>query len=52
MSSQVFGLYTRKNSAAIWEHYNVWAQLGVCVKDIGTLREVVHSNHRVCGNAL
>lgn len=52
MSSRVFGLYTWKNRAAIWEHYNLWAQLGVCLKDIGTLMEVVPSNHRVCGNAL
>ena len=44
--------YTWKNRAAIWEHYNLWAQLGVCLKDIGTLMEVVPSNHRVCGNAL
>lgn len=51
MSSRVFGLYTWKNRAAIWEHYNLWAQLGVCVKDRGTVMEVVPSNHRLCENA-
>ena len=52
VSSRVFGLYTWKNRAAIWEHCNLWAQLGVCVKDRGPLMEVVPSNHRVCENAL
>lgn len=52
MSSQVFGLQNWKNGAAIWEHCYLWAKLCACVKDIGTLMEVVPSKQRVRAHAL